>query len=170
MTSTIKQEAARDAERLLNEVWGRPVPVDPAFIARAVGLRVLEVELDEDTLGALVKRPNQDALIMLNQSDPPNRKRFTCAHEIGHYRRRSSEEREYTTVDLRSKLSTAGTDPEEIYANEFAACLLMPAEEVKGMDKAGLDDFDMAIRFGVSRDAMHYRLKNLDLRACRRVG
>jgi Zn-dependent peptidase ImmA (M78 family) len=163
MTSDIKKEAARDAARLLSEVWNRPIPVDPAFVARAIGLRVREVELDDDTLGALVKRPNQEALIMLNESDPPNRKRFTCAHEIGHYRRRSGEEHEYTTVDLRSKLSTAGTDPEEIYANEFAACLLMPEEEVKRMNKAGLDPFDMAIAFGVSRDAMQFRLKNLGL-------
>jgi hypothetical protein len=72
---------------------------------------------------------------------------------------------EYTTVDLRSKLSTAGTDPEEIYANEFAACLLMPEEEVKRMNKAGLDAFDMAVAFGVSRDAMQFRLKNLGLSA-----
>jgi Zn-dependent peptidase ImmA (M78 family) len=164
MASTIKKEAARDAARLLEEVWGRPVPVDPALIARAVGLRVLEARLDEDTLGALVKRPSQDAIIMLNASDPPNRKRFTCAHELGHYRRRSGEESHYTTVDLRSKLSTAGTDPEEIYANEFAACLLMPEDEVRRMDKDGLDDFDMAVRFGVSREALQFRLKNLGLR------
>lgn len=164
MTSDIKKEAARDAARLLSEVWRRPIPVDPAFIARAIGLRVREVELDDDTLGALVKRPNQEALIMLNESDPPTRKRFTCAHEIGHYRRRSGEEREYTTVDLRNKLSTAGIDPEEIYANEFAACLLMPEEEVKRMDKEGLDAFDMAVAFGVSRDAMQFRIKNLNLR------
>jgi len=163
MASDIKKEAARDAARLLSEVWSRPIPVDPAFVARAIGLRVREVELDDDTLGALVKRPNQEALIMLNESDPPNRKRFTCAHDLGHYRRRSGEEGEYTTVDLRSKLSTAGTDPEEIYANEFAACLLMPAEEVKRMSKAGLDAFDMAVAFGVSRDAMQFRLINLGL-------
>jgi Zn-dependent peptidase ImmA (M78 family) len=55
-------------------------------------------------------------------------------------------------------------DPEEIYANEFAACLLMPEEEVKRMDKEGLDAFDMAIAFGVSRDAMQFRIKNLNLR------
>lgn len=57
MASAVKREAARDAAKLLQELWGRPIPVDPAFIARAAGLRVVEAPLDEDTMGALVKRP-----------------------------------------------------------------------------------------------------------------
>jgi Zn-dependent peptidase ImmA (M78 family) len=165
MTSEIKKEAARDAAKLLGEVWGESIPVDPVRIARVAGLRVIDVALDADTLGALVKRPGQDPIIMLNESDGANRRRFTCAHELGHFVRRSDEAEEYATVDLRSGLSATGDDPEEVYANEFAACLLMPEEEVKRLDKQGLSDLEMAIRFGVSREAMQFRRKNLGLRS-----
>jgi|HubBroStandDraft_2_1064218.scaffolds.fasta_scaffold160157_2 Zn-dependent peptidase ImmA (M78 family) len=163
MPSQIKKEAARDATKLLQEVWGRPVPIDPAFVARAAGLRVVEAPLNEDTLGALVKQPGQDPTILLNENDSPNRKRFTCAHEIGHFVRRSEEESEYTRVDLRNSLSATGEDEDEVYANEFAACLLMPEDEVRRCSKGGFSDLEMAIRFGVSRAAMQFRLKNLNL-------
>jgi len=119
--------------------------------------------LDKDTLGALVKQPGQDPTIFLNEDDSPTRKRFTCAHEIGHFVRRSREEPEYTRVDLRNSLSATGEDQEEVYANEFAACLLMPEDEVRRLSKNGFSDLEMAIRFGVSRAAMQYRLKNLNL-------
>jgi Zn-dependent peptidase ImmA (M78 family) len=163
MRSEVKMEAAEDAAKLLRIAWSGAIPVDPVAIARAAGLRVLEAELDEKTLGALVKSPEQDPAIVLNQHDGENRKRFTCAHELGHFVRRSDEEEEYATVDLRNSHSSTGQDPEEIYANEFAASLLMPEDEVKSFVEAGMDDLEMAIRFKVSREAMQHRLDNLDL-------
>jgi Zn-dependent peptidase ImmA (M78 family) len=163
MTSAIKQEAARDAAKLLNATWGRGIPVDPVAIARAAGLRVLDAPLNAETMGALIKQPGQDPTIMLNENDSSNRRRFTCAHEIGHFVRRSEEADEYTTIDLRNGLSETGKDPDEIYANEFAACLLMPEDDVRASHASGLDDLEMAIRFRVSREAMQYRLKNLGL-------
>jgi Zn-dependent peptidase ImmA (M78 family) len=163
MRSKVKMEAAEDAVKLLKAAWGGAIPVDPVAIARAAGLRVLEAELDEKTLGALVKNPGQDPAILLNQGDSENRRRFTCAHELGHFVRRSEEEEEYSTVDLRNPISSTGTDPEEIYANEFAASLLMPEDEVKGFVEAGMDDLEMAIRFKVSREAVQHRRANLEL-------
>jgi Zn-dependent peptidase ImmA (M78 family) len=163
MTSKVKTEAASDAAKLLAAVWALGVPVDPVAVARKAGLRVLEAALDEQTMGALVKQPGQDPTIMLNQNDGENRKRFTCAHEIGHFVRRSDEADEYTTIDLRGPLSATGDDADEVYANEFAACLLMPELDVQIFHRQGLSDLEMAIRFKVSREAMQYRLKNLGL-------
>lgn len=162
MTSEIKAEAARDAAKLLSEVWHSGIPVDPITVARRSGLRVLETAtLDENILGALIKNPEQDPIIMLNENDGMNRKRFTCAHEIGHFVRRGDTTEPYTTIDFRDRLSSLGSDPEEIYANEFAACLLMPEDQVKLQAKENLGDLELAIRFGVSRDAMQFRLKIL---------
>lgn len=163
MTSEIKQEAERDAAMLLREAWGDKIPVDPVAIARAAGIRVLDAPLDEDTAGALVKEPGKDPTILLNEKDSANRKRFTCAHELGHYRRRSADDNEYTTIDLRGSLAAMGTDPEEIYANEFAASLLMPEDAVRGLLEEGLGDLEMSIRFGVSREAIEFRIQNIFL-------
>lgn len=164
MKSKVKSEAERDAARLLRAAWstGR-VPVDPVAIAQDLGLQVLEAKLDENTLGALVKEPGREPMILLNQNDGQNRRRFTCAHELGHYVRRSQESDEYASVDLRNHISATGEDPEEIYANEFAACLLMPEEEVRWFHDLGMDDLEMALNFKVSRQAMQFRLDNLGL-------
>lgn len=163
MRSKVKKEAERDAARILRASWGTAIPVEPVAIAHELGIRVLEAQLDGNTLGALLKEPQEDPTILLNQQDSRNRRRFTCAHELGHYVRRSAESNEYARVDLRDRRSSTGEDPEEIYANEFAACLLMPEDEVKNLDELGLDDLEMALRFKVSREAMKFRLVNLGL-------
>lgn len=89
MKSQVKREAEQDAAKLLQAAWSGGIPIDPVAIARTAGLRVLEARLDENTLGALIKQPGQDPTILLNEDDSPNRRRFTCAHELGHFVRRS---------------------------------------------------------------------------------
>jgi Zn-dependent peptidase ImmA (M78 family) len=163
MSSLIKLQASRDAAKLLRETEMNVIPIDPVAVARAAGLRVKEVPLDGNTMGMLIKETGQDPTIMINESDGKNRRRFTCAHELGHYVRRSDATGEFTTVDLRSDLSAQGVDEDEIYANEFAASLLMPDREVRRLLEEGRSDLEMAIRFGVSREAMQFRLKNLNL-------
>lgn len=163
MSTSVRKQAARDASRLLAQVWRGLVPIDPVSIARRAGLRVVDAALDDSTMGALVKEPGQDPTIMINDKDSLNRRRFTCAHELGHYVRRSDQTQEYATVDLRSGLSSEGTDDEEIYANTFAACLLMPEREVLRMYSEGMLDWEMAMRFDVSREALQFRLRDLNL-------
>jgi Zn-dependent peptidase ImmA (M78 family) len=159
--SQVKNEAAQDAEKLLAAAWSGGVPVDPVAIARRVGLRVLYAPMEQETMGALIKRPGEDPTILINQEDSENRKRFTCAHELGHFVRRKDEADEYHRTDYRNAVSSTGTDPEEIYANEFAASLLMPVEDVKLLMAAGLSDLELALKFKVSREAVEHRLTNL---------
>jgi Zn-dependent peptidase ImmA (M78 family) len=83
------------------------IPIDPITIARTAGVRVVTADLGADTMGALIKQPGQDPTIMINGADSSNRQRFTCAHELGHWVRRSEEEQSYTTVDLRSPISSS---------------------------------------------------------------
>jgi Zn-dependent peptidase ImmA (M78 family) len=161
---TAVRDPAEDAERILADVWGDSLPVDPVRIARSLGIKVLNAQLDPDVSGALVKEREQDPVILLNASDSPNRKRFTCAHEIGHFIKRSGAPDEYEYIDRRDTLATTGRDPDEIYANQFAASLLMPAKEVRQLAEEGLSDVQMALRFDVSLEAMQYRLQNLGLR------
>jgi Zn-dependent peptidase ImmA (M78 family) len=168
MSSKVKTEAARDAARILRAAWSGFAPIEPVSIAKELGVEVLEAPLDGNTLGALFISPEEDPKIVLNQGDSFNRQRFTCAHELGHYVRRSAESNEYARVDLRDGRSSTGEDPEEIYANEFAACLLMPKQEVRTFADLGLDDLEMALKFRVSREAMQFRMKNLGLVAADR--
>ena len=140
------------------------LPVDPFAIARNLGINVYVSTLDEDVSGMLVKRAAyDDPEIYLNAGDSRNRQRFTCAHELGHYVKRTAsgdanEIWEY--VDRRDTLASRGHDPDEIYANQFAANLLMPRDMLTKL-KGERTLAALAALFGVSADAMTFRLDNL---------
>ena len=158
----MQADAKKDAEGILRSVWGGyRFPVDPVRIARRLGINVVDARLAEDVAGAIVKQNGKGPIIVLNETDHANRKRFTVAHEIGHFVRRSDDSFEY--VDRRDTLSTTGTDPDEVYANAFAANLLMPESEVKRLHRERATDLEMALRFGVSREAMNIRLNFLGI-------
>lgn len=154
------------AKGLLTEVWGdRGLPIDPVFVAKQLGIDVVEANLPDDVSGAIIKDSGKDPVIVLNAEDSKVRKRFSCAHKIGHHINRQRVSNEvYAYVDLRSTASTKGTNPEEIYANRFAAELLMPAEKVKELHRNGLPSIIMAYRFGVPDEVVSNRLKNLGIR------
>lgn len=158
--------AQQAATSLLESVWGqRGFPVDPVWVAGNLGIDVIETNLPENVSGALIKDKDKDPVIVLCQTDSNSRKRFTCAHEIGHYAYRSIHDGDrYEYVDLRGNSSGAGVDPEEIYANQFAAELLMPNQEVSRLARSGLPAFLIAQHFGVSDDAISFRLRNLRLK------
>ena len=173
ITPTVEHtgSAERDAVGLLKAAWAPnfpdlPAPVDPIYIAQGLGIQVFTAILDEGVSGTLVKRPGLDAQIYLNRLDSDTRRRFTCAHELGHYvKRASTDDDAWEYVDHRGPSASRGTDPDEIYANQFAASLLMPREALTRLIAHGLGAPEMAFQLGVSLEAMNFRLKNLGLRA-----
>jgi len=170
--------AENDALQILGRIWAPdaaddsiPLPVNPFSIAQRIGVKVFTASLDEGISGILVKRAGEDAEIYVHASDSPNRQRFTCAHELGHYVKRSAAGDEaWEYVEHRNLLTAQGTDSEEIYANRFAASLLMPQQAVRKLHAKLTDQRGtappaaaLAFDFGVSADAMQYRLANLGL-------
>ena len=162
MTDIVKQ-ASVAAERVRFEHWGDRVPVDPAQIAGALGIKVVEAHLDADVAGAIQRQPGEQAIIFVSASDHANRKRFTCAHEVGHFVKRSDDSEVLGYIDYRDEAASMGTDEEERYANAFAAALLMPERDVERFHAIGLNDEELAQKFGVSQAAIVNRLKNLNL-------
>ncbi|MDX8378113.1 MAG: ImmA/IrrE family metallo-endopeptidase [Mariprofundales bacterium] len=162
-----KIEAENIANKIRSAYWfDDKFPVDPVSIGKSLGIRIVDVNLSNDISGALLKRIGEDPIIMLHKNDPINRKRFTCAHELGHYisraERKHFAEQAMGYVDKRSDLSASGSDPEEVSANRFAAALLMPEAKVKELYKKTPGDiYAMANFFKVSISAMSFRLKNL---------
>jgi Zn-dependent peptidase ImmA (M78 family) len=66
-------------------------------------------------------------------------------------------------VDYRDEKSSTGTIEEERFANSFAANLLMPKVAVEALYEKDTPAFRLAKRFGVSPEAMQYRIENLGL-------
>ncbi|EOM74645.1 ImmA/IrrE family metallo-endopeptidase [Rhodococcus rhodnii] len=161
----IKEAARRAAEDTLATHWrGREFPVDPFEIAANMGVRASEAPLEDGTSGMVISRLRTQPVIFVEESETRPRKRFTCAHELGHF-----VERTETLGDLREGFAfvdkrTSKTDAHEFYANEFAANLLMPEDAVRRLEDEGCTLIRMAGYFDVSVPAMEVRLRRLGIR------
>lgn len=167
MNSTF--EGYRQARLVYDRYWGDDlgVPVDPYRIANALGLQVIETTLPREVSGALVGLPGQDPVVLLEQSDSRARKRFTCAHELGHFIARSATSDttpDYHYIDLRDPQSSNGSKADEVFANAFAAELVMPDHLVKRAARGTHAVWQLADQFGVSVDAMTIRLRALGIK------
>lgn len=170
--SPVVVAAEKAAQSTLDNLWGdEGFPVDPFRLAKQLGLEVWSAALNEGVAGQLAKVPGRAPVVILNRVDPRNRQRFTCAHELGHYYQRVKQQEAcdyvdtstYAYVDFRDGRSSSGTDAEEQFANAFAAALLMPAEAIKKAAQKGWNLLVLADFFGVSAEAMRFRLCNLGL-------
>jgi|SRR2546421_4117415 len=160
------------AATLLRQLKTRKAPVDVGRVARHLGVRVEHADLGEDCSGVLLRKGDA-AVIGVNYSHHPNRQRFTIAHELGHFVLHKGDkyiDKGMATVQFRNAESSTGTQVEERDANQFAAALLMPEEWVRReFEKHPFDLGDdkalsaMCKRFGVSSQAMSFRLVNLGL-------
>ncbi|MCD2197693.1 ImmA/IrrE family metallo-endopeptidase [Actinomycetospora endophytica] len=174
MSSTMNFDARRSPEVTaddvldqlgVDELGGLPLPVDPVALARWLGAEVFTMDLEDDVSAMLVGEAGRPPTIYLNARETSERRRFSCAHEIGHLlRRRTSGVTDFGFVDRRNHLSETGTDREERWANRFAAALLMPTVFLRGVPPEQRRHPErLAPVFGVSPTAMRIRLENLGL-------
>lgn len=142
------------------------LPVEPERIAEHLGVTVEKRRLDHGIDGLLIRRSGSEPFIaVVNAYTSGNRQRFTLAHELGHYVRdyRGRATGRIGIVEYRNEPSSTGADDREIWANGFAASLLMPASIVRVMWAQGQTPERMARLFGVSAQALTIRLRNLHL-------
>lgn len=149
---------------------GCPLPVPVEDIAEdLLGLRVVSGDLgrkDGWTISGVLDVGQR--LLWVAASEPVDRRRFTIAHEIGHWECHRDGRQQLCLFDGRA----ADGDRVEREANMFAATLLMPAEAVADAHarlrpEVGDDPADLvhhlAGLFQVSIPAMEWRLYNLSL-------
>ena len=165
-----KNNIRKRAEELLSHLQPG-FPVDLGAIARTLNIKVTEIPLEDDVSGMIVMGNEDKAAIGINQAHAPVRKRFTFAHEIGHYvLHRQPGKHFIDKVRYRRSLDEMPLkpDPDEVEANYFAAELLMPRFEIERLIEESPSDFiqdemvtEMAGHFGVSVQAMMVRLNSL---------
>lgn len=149
----------------VQQAFGGGVPVNPISIAQLMDVKVMSVKFKDTAIDGAVRNVDGDRTIYVKEGLPPARARFTVAHEIGHIiANEDDESKSYGYIDYRRQMcGTTGTD-EEKFANAFAAALLMPADKVRDAVKFFESTSSLAEYFGVSSEAMTYRLQNLGLR------
>jgi hypothetical protein len=121
------QFAALEAERLVKELGINTLPVDPIAIAEALGILVQPKTAAGGVSGMLVRVGNDFAIGYATHIDNEGFKRFSVAHELGHYRLPGHVEAVLAHGNIHeSRAGFVAEDPYEREADHFAAALLMP--------------------------------------------
>jgi Zn-dependent peptidase ImmA (M78 family) len=155
--------AERAAIELLRSVGMSGTSVaNPFVIAKMLGISVKHVTMPADQSLRLVVGPGVTPVISVNKADSLSRHRFACAHAVGHYLSSARRAPEIYT-DTRASLAGIGVPSSEVYANQFAAALVMPAVLVKQYFDKGYSIHEMATCFVTSAQAVRLRLLNLRL-------
>ena len=137
-------------------------PVDVIGLANEFGIKVWQSDkLDAGISGKLFKDEKNGGSsgwsILVRATDASVRKRFTVAHEIGHFVLHRSDLGDGVTDDefYRSGLSTA----QEAQANRLAADILMPFSLINKLTNQGVTAIDeLSVKLGVSQAALKIRL------------
>lgn len=172
-------EVRNKAKEILKLAGIRSAPVNVEEIASFHNLSVVPYNFGSEVSGALYSEKGR-ATIGYNPLEGDTRKRFTIAHELGHYFLHflpKSKPKEEIFIDkkgysfYRDQNSTSGEVMREKEANAFAAEILMPEEIIKKEIQNIVDRKakpteeklieELAEKFKVSSVAMTHRLTNL---------
>lgn len=149
------------------------IPVPIVAIARELGLNIYGSYDFKNVESGSIRKEKDGYNIYINPEDPPARRRFTVAHEIGHYLLHknlleSGDElvetiKQPITQLNRSKYKKSDLEEQqrEIEANSFAAALLMPEKTFKDVWQTSTAIEDLAEAFKVSPSAATLRAKEL---------
>jgi len=161
-----KQQISQICKLLTAHLRDEDFPIDFEKILWNIDQRVtiFNSSFEDDNVSWIVKKVWSSYEIYYNRNQSPNRQKFTVAHELWHivlwHMLNESKK-----VDMRMRANwwyTWKEHFEESEANNFASCLLMPANIVKKKIKDWLKSSqDLALFFWVSKQAMDIRLFNL---------
>ncbi|MBP9748663.1 ImmA/IrrE family metallo-endopeptidase [Patescibacteria group bacterium] len=165
MPSPDYKKAEDAADALVKEFHYEEPFVNVFEIALRKGLRLKEYDPDEKAVlqNAAGFFDPDTKTIYVNKEDPPNRKTFTVAHELGHF----LLEHKPSEYGVLPRWQTPGEEKEAIEkeADAFAANLLVPKSILKNvMSKYGLTKEDTSVlakMFGVSEVVIRYRVKHI---------
>jgi Zn-dependent peptidase ImmA (M78 family) len=165
-----KDDIEQRAREILRDHGLLDMPVDPVRLANELGIKVYNAKFGQEDLGGLLALRDKVPTIYVSADDRPTRKRFTVAHEIGHFvLHLLGHDGEF--VDTSDNFRTvqdpdASWTPErrmEWEANTFAAALLMERDLVRRKWNEIGDLKGMSLWFQVSDPAMAFRLDALGI-------
>jgi Zn-dependent peptidase ImmA (M78 family) len=152
-------------------------PIDIKGLAHKFKIRVEDTDLPSDVSGVLDTRNEAEPIILLNSQQAESRKRFSMAHELGHFflHHRMGKVHMDKNVFFRNDIPNKEDQRMEREANVFAAELLMPrqliqdsfqqkqTEEIYSPWDEDILPSRLADEFCVSLSAMVIRLQELKL-------
>ena len=142
----------------------QPIPGD-RIACDLMGLRI-ELSHEIEVSGLLIPETMRVYVNAKEAAESEGRRRFTIAHEIGHWVCQCDEGRVPPPEPIMCRdadLDDGVNKERETEANNFAASLLMPEPAVRAAAAEGLDHEQAAERFVVSDVAMRWRYYNLGI-------
>lgn len=157
------REARKRAQQLLEAVGITEPAIDIEEVAKYLGFLVIPFEFPDSTSGLTFIEEGVKT-IGVNSKHAPVRRRFSIAHEIGHY---LMGHEAYDHGDTYIEDRPSYLDPQnrqEMEANEFAAELLLPKKMLEiDVAEMGLEVESLAKRYQVSEQAMWIQLIDLGI-------
>lgn len=159
------------SELVLQTLNQKSIPIQIVSIVEAFGFRVYQNDMEDDISGFIAVDSkwqndfNTDKLIVVNSDHNYGHKRFTIAHELGHYLLDYTNPNKPYYDAYRQSKSYCN---EEKRANQFAANLLMPRTDFidahNDIKNTGKNITSLlSEKFGVSAKAIEMRIQELDL-------
>lgn len=152
-------------ERLLRSFGiERPDEIDLDAIAWELGAKIRSRRLN--TCEARIVGSNGRAIITVDDRMPPTRRRFSIAHEIGHWCHHRGRCLVCRPEDIGGASNRRAGDPERV-ADEYASDLILPryimAPLLRDVPRLTLKALDaVAAEFGTSRTATLRKIVDLD--------
>lgn len=158
------------ARRLLQDLNVKAIPIQPRNIAKQLEIVIWERKMESQYDGCLMRVGNVWGILINSLIRSQSRKRFTIAHELGHYhldreetKKRHSQEGELGYFNSHR--------PEEQRANLFAVELLMPSptfqEDAEKQPNVGLAAIDaLTARYVTSLTTTAIRYTRLSRHNC----
>ncbi|MEY9097354.1 Zn-dependent peptidase ImmA (M78 family) [Sinorhizobium fredii] len=147
------------AQNALNKFGITRPPVDPEAIAEAMGINVLYVDFEPEVSREISGLYDfQSKTIYINKDIPSNRKTFTIAHELGHALLHEQYVKSQNYQAMPRSNYHFDKPAEEVEADVFAACLLVPKNMLKSY-KSFADIGELGEIFAVSPDVVVHQMK-----------
>lgn len=144
--------SSHDAAIKLLEEYKDELPIPIIKIVKDAGFSVYVQDLPANIGGYILinseleKRFNTDKIIVVNEKENNKRRRFTVAHEFGHYLFSFKQGTQFTNAFEND--DTKDT-PDEVLVNNFAAEFLMPEEAFRKkyyeLKQSGISDYDILL-------------------------
>ncbi len=145
--------------------------LDLEKFAKKVGVsNIYLADFNKPNVSGLLKKEGDVWNIYVNHKDSPRRRRFTIAHELGHFISYRSGSESKAALDEKGQVSdlaftrtVSHANKMEEEANSIAAHILMPEGDVRDLLEKGKITEELAQYFQVSESAMLVRLNALGI-------
>ena len=152
------------AKEILDIYWDvlLPVKVDDLACRCGIYIKPLNEHLSKRYSGkATLENESGKKIIYYNPTESEIRQRFTLAHELGHHLLGHTRYKNEFRDDFKDDFDNLF----EIEATQFAAEILVPLGAILRLagSKGFIREYDIAVLFNVSIEAIHWKLINLGI-------